>query len=278
MRTPPPPLSLPPLEEETDEADDEEGKLGGDAETVAEESTDNAEGGTLEEEATPAEEKADVIDELSEEQTPIDSPSPRDCLQYDRSKCHYSKEAADQKTGNRVAHRYDNGVIYLGEVISALFKPTTTEDPTHFINVVKYDADGTTDEVWKSHLLKDHRLHFYVVMTYGSYALDSLVAPPAYPSVFDKFVNKNLAWTHAGDHLSERPVMFVEPPPVAVSEPAGSTDVPGWMRQRAAARDTYLVRFVGSGQTCAMHGQPLFNVYQRMSREAVSRQPPPPPS
>jgi len=212
------PEDRPPVEEEDydEDDDDEEGQLEEEAETVVVEAGDCAEVSTPEEEFTPTEERTDDAAELGEGEAPVDSSSSGGGHRYDGSKCYHSKGAADQQIGKRVAHRYNDGVIYMGEVVKTLFRPATLEDPAHFINEVKFDADVKKDEVWKSRLLKDNRLHFHITMTYGRFAHDSLAAPPVYSSAYGKYVNDNLAWTNAGDHLSERPVMVVEPPPVAV--------------------------------------------------------------
>ena len=148
------PEDRPPVEKrDSDEDDEEEDQPGEEVETVVVENADNADDSAPEEELAPAE-------------------------VYDGSKCYHPKDAADQQIGKRVAHRFDNGVIYMGEVVDTKFKPATSEDPAHFTSIVKYGADRKTDEVWKSRLLKDNKLHFHVSMTYGRFALDSLAAPP----------------------------------------------------------------------------------------------------
>ena len=142
-------------EEDSDEdEDDEEGQLEEEAETVVVEAGDCAEVSTPEEEFTPTEERTDDAAELGEGEAPVDSSSSGGGHRYDGSKCYHSKDAADQQIGKRVARRFNDGVIYMGEVVKTLFRPATLEDPAHFINEVKFDADGKTDEVWKSRFLK----------------------------------------------------------------------------------------------------------------------------
>uniref|UniRef100_A0A7S2D998 Uncharacterized protein n=1 Tax=Octactis speculum TaxID=3111310 RepID=A0A7S2D998_9STRA len=121
------------------------------------------------EEGKPGESEAPDIDKADEDDgtiisgeeeipgIPFDLSLSGDGTSYSGSKCFHSQAAADQQIGGKFSHRFNDCVIYVGEVISALSKPVTTRDPAHFINVVKYEADGKTEEMWMSRLQRYQR-------------------------------------------------------------------------------------------------------------------------
>ena len=146
--------------------------------------------------------------------SPSDSSTPD--IGYDAKKCHLTEEAARMELGKKVARRFENGIIFLGDVVDVVFVAASVDEPSHYLNKVKW-SDGSVDDSWKLRLQKDIRLYRNISLTYGRLSHDNLSSPPCFTNAYRRWANGRLDWLPSGPGMLDLIIQIQEPNPIHVA-------------------------------------------------------------